>query len=342
MAVTSGNTVSYESIMKDVRAKKLKPVYLLMGAENYYIDKLAEAVIDATLPEEERDFNMHTFYGSDTDINSVLNAAQSFPMGAEHSLVVLKEAQSMSGLENLTYYLQHPQPTTVLLILYKNGTVDKRKKFVSQIASMGVLFESVKVGEPQLPGLINSYMREKGVGIEEKSVSLIAESVGTDLVRLYGELDKLILSLPKGVAVTSELVEKNIGISKDFNIFELQNALVQKNVFKAFQIVKYFEQNPKNNPIQKTLPALFGFFSTLMLSYYAPQKTVEGIAAWLGQKDWQVRRNIMPAMRNYSAQKVLDILKEIKATDEKTKGEGGYNLANGDPLKQLVGFILEK
>ncbi len=341
MAASSSNGQTYEAILKDVKAGHLKPVYLLMGVENYYLEKLQEAIIDATLPEEDRDFNMHVFYGNDADINSVVNAAQSFPMGAERSLVIVREAQDLKGLENITYYLQNPQPSTVLLIIYKNGKVDGRKKFVTQIASMGVVFESLKVNDQQLPTLVRNYAREKGREIDEKSVSLIAESIGADLMRLYGEMDKLFLTLPQGIAVTPELVEKNIGISKDFNFFELQNALVEKNALKAFQIIKYFEMNPKANPIQMTLPMLFNFFSNLMMAFYAPQKTTEGIANYLGQREWQVRKNIYPAMRKYNAKKVLEILQEIKCADEKSKGVGGSKISSGDILKQLIAFILD-
>ena len=340
MAANSRLTTPYESVMKDVLAKRLKPVYLLMGKENYCIDKLAEAITDATLPEEERDFNMHTFYGGEAEMSSVINAAQSFPMGSEHSLVVLREAQSMEGLEDIALYLKNPQLTTVLLIVYKNGSVDKRKKFVAQIAALGTVFESPEVRDAQLPELIRSYMAAKGVEIENKSVSLIAESVGADLVRLYGELDKLMLAVPKGITITSELVEKNIGISKDFNTFELQNALLEKNAFKAFQIVKYFECNPREHPLERTLPLLFSCFSTIMMAFYAPDKTSNGIANFLKMEEWKVRKNVLPALGNFSASKVLEILKEMRLVDEKSKGVNGTGSGNAGLLKHLVSFIL--
>jgi len=341
MATTLSKGPTFESILSDVVKGNLKPAYLLMGVENYYIEKLSDAIIEAALPEEERDFNMHVFYGNDSDINNIVNAAQSFPMGAEHSLVIVKEAQDLKDLDKISYYLQNPQPTTILLLQYKNGTADRRKKYVSQIASLGVVFEAAKVSDVQLPALVRNYAQEKGRKIDEKSVSLIAESIGSNLIRLYGEMDKLFLTLPQNVAVTPELVEKNIGISKDFNFFELQNALVEKNAYKAFQIIKYFDKNPKANPIQMTLPMLFSFFSNLMMAYYAPQKSIEGIASYLGQRDWQVRKNLYPAMRKYTAKKVLDILGEIKSADEKSKGVGGSKVTNADILKQLIAFILQ-
>lgn len=340
MAASSSQGSTYQDIMKDIKTGCLKPVYLLMGEENYYIDQIADAVINATLSEEERDFNMHTFYGADADVNSIINAAQSFPMGAEHSLVVLKEARELKKIEDISFYLQNPQPSTVLLIIYKNGVVDRRKKFVSQISSLGVVFESAKVKDFMLPGLIRSYAKEKTVAIDEKSINMIAEFVGPDLIRLYGELDKLFLSIPQGIAVTPEIVEKNIGISKDFNIFEFQNALIEKDMYKSFQIVKYFDHNLKEYPIQKILPSLFGFFSKLMMAYYAPQKTDAAIASYLGISPWQVQKNIIPAMRSYTAKKVLDILSEIRIADGKSKGVGGATTSTGDILKQLVAFIL--
>lgn len=332
---------TYEEIIKDIRAKRFKPVYLFMGFENYYIDNLVNVLLDSALKEDEKDFNLTTFFGADADIKNVIGTAQSFPMSAEHSVVLVKEAQDLQKIEDLVYYLQYPQPTTILVFVYKNGIVDRRKKFVSLIASIGVVFESKRVNESQLPNLIRSYVKMKGYNIDNKSEIIIAESIGADLIRLYGELDKLFIAMPNGQkSITPEFVEANIGISKDFNYFELQNALIVKDAKKAFQIVKYFGNTPKVNPIQKILPMLSRFFSTLMMAYYAPQKTIGGISKYLGQTEWQVKSNICPAMKIYSARKVLEILDEIRTADEKSKGYEGSKLSGGDVLKQLIAFIL--
>lgn len=332
--------ITFEEILKDINARNFKPVYLLMGEEPYFIDRLLDAIVSNALPMEERDFCLTTFYGADTTANAVINTARSFPMGSR-MVVVVKNANELKDIEELSVYLQNPQPTTVLVLVNKNGNFDRRKKFVSRAASIGVVFESQKVKESQLSGIIATFFRQKGYTADVKSVSLIADSIGSDLTRLYGEMTKLVNSLtPEVKVITPELVEQHIGISKDFNIYEFQNALIARDSFKAFQIAKYFDDNPKQNPIQAVLPSLFRLFSQLMIAYYSPGKDKNSVAQYLGIQPWQVERNIFPAMRNYSAAKVLSILSVIRDTDEKSKGFGGSKVANGDLLKQLVFFIL--
>ena len=332
--------ITFEEILKDINARNFKPVYLLMGEEPYFIDRLLDAIVSNALPMEERDFCLTTFYGADTTANAVINTARSFPMGSR-MVVVVKNANELKDIEELSVYLQNPQPTTVLVLVNKNGNFDRRKKFVSRAASIGVVFESQKVRESQLSGIIATFFRQKGYTADVKSVSLIADSIGSDLTRLYGEMTKLVNSLtPEVKVITPELVEQHIGISKDFNIYEFQNALIARDSFKAFQIAKYFDDNPKQNPIQAVLPSLFRLFSQLMIAYYSPGKDKNSVAQYLGIQPWQVERNIFPAMRNYSAAKVLSILSVIRDTDEKSKGFGGSKVANGDLLKQLVFFIL--
>lgn len=332
--------MSYEEIARSVKAGDLKPVYLLMGAEPYYIDQLLNVILDAAIPEEERDFCLNTFYGAETTTNAVINAARSFPMGTR-MVVVVKNANELKNIEELSFYLQNPQPTTVLVIVNKNGTFDKRKKFMTQIAQQGVVFESQKLRDYQLPPIVTQYFRKKGFAIDNKSVMLIADSIGADLTRLYGEMKKLVDAMPEDAKnITPDLVEKYIGISKDFNSFEFQDALIHKDSLRAFRIAKYFDDNPKQNPIQQVLPTLFRFFSQLMIAYYAPSKDKRSLSQYLGMQDWQVEKNILPAMRNYTAAKVLLILSAIRDVDERSKGMGGSKTANGDLLKQLIFFIL--
>ena len=332
--------LTYDDIMASLKARQFAPIYLLMGEEPYFIDRLLDAIVSNALPMEERDFCLTTFYGADTTANAVINTARSFPMGSR-MVVVVKNANELKDIEELSVYLQNPQPTTVLVLVNKNGNFDRRKKFVSRASSIGVVFESQKVKESQLSGIIATFFRQKGYTADVKSVSLIADSIGSDLTRLYGEMTKLVNSLtPEVKVITPELVEQHIGISKDFNIYEFQNALIAKDSFKAFQIAKYFDDNPKQNPIQAVLPSLFRLFSQLMIAYYSPGKDKNSVAQYLGIQPWQVERNIFPAMRNYSAAKVLSILSVIRDTDEKSKGFGGSKVANGDLLKQLVFFIL--
>ena len=282
-----------DDILKELRAKQYRPIYYLMGEEDYYIDLIADYIEENVLTDEEKEFNQTVMYGGDVDnIATVINAAKRYPMMAEHQVIIVKEAQAVRGMEELTYYLQKPLLSTILVLCHKHGVLDRRKKLAGEIEKAGgVVFESKKVREAQLPAFISSYLKRKGVDIEPKASQMVAEFVGTDLSRLTGELEKLVITLPKGLTrVTPEQVERNIGISKDYNNFELRAALVEKDVLKANRIVKYFEENPKGNPIQMTLSLLFSFFSNLMMAYYAPEKSEHGIAAFLDLKSpWQAR-----------------------------------------------------
>lgn len=333
--------ITYVDIVKDIQEKKYKPIYYLMGEESYYIDRISDYMATTILTEEEREFNQIVLYASDTELSTIINAAKRYPMMAEHQVIIVKEAQNLKNLDELSFYLQRPQPSTILVFCHKNGTLDKRKKITLEIEKAGVLFESKRLKDAQLPGFIATYLKRKGTDIDPQACQLIAESIGSDLNRISSELDKLFLSLsPQQKRVTPELVERHIGISKDFNNFELRNALIEKNVFKANQIIKYFEENPKSNPIQMTLSMLFSFFSNLMLAYYAPEKSEQGIAAHLGfRTPWQAR-DYMTAMRRYSAVKVMYIISDIRECDARSKGVGNPSTGNGDLLKELIYKIL--
>lgn len=334
-------SITPESIYKDVCEGNIKPIYALMGEESYYIDVLSDVIVKKVLKPEERDFNLITVFGSDTDVETVINSAKGFPMGAQRQIILVKEAQSLQYIEKLEYYLEQPQPSTVLILCYKNGTMDKYKKLVALIEKQGVLFNSAKLKDKELPTFIKGYLNKRGKTIEADAAALMAEFVGADLNRMVGELDKLMLVLPDGQNMISmQLVNKHVGVSKEFKIFELQDALAQKNVIRANQIAKYFDSNPKENPIQKVLPSLFKFFSDLMLAYYAPEKTEQGIADWLGYTVWKVRNGIMPAMKNYSGKKTMQIISEIRRTDARSKGVGNPSISDGDLMRELLYFIL--
>ncbi len=330
-----------DSVLAELKARRYRPVYYLMGEEPYYIDVIADYIIDNVLTETEKEFNLTVVYGMDVDMATVINAAKRYPLMSERQVVVVKEAQGMRGMDDLSYYLKKPQPSTILVICHKHGVLDRRKKLAAEIERTGVLFESRKLKEPQLPAFIAGYLSQKGVTADLKAVSMIASFVGNDLSRLAGELDKLAITLPEGRKEVTPLdVERNIGISKDYNNFELRGALVEKDVLKANKIVKYFADNPKTNPIQMTLSLLFNFFSNLMLAYYAPEKSEQGVAAFLGLKSpWQARE-YLAAMRRYSGVKTMEIIGEIRYADAKSKGVGNLSLSDGDILRELVFRIL--
>ena len=332
---------TYEEIARELKNRIYKPVYYLMGEESYYIDRISEYIAQTVLNENEKEFNQTIVYGADTDIATVINAAKRYPMMSKYQVVIVKEAQNIKNIEELVYYLQKPLDSTILVLCHKHGTLDRRKKLAAEIEKVGVLFESKKIKDAQLPGFISSYLKRRSVEIEPKASEMMAEFVGADLSRMAGELEKLIITLPRGQKrITPEQIERNIGISKDYNNFELRNALVAKDVFKANQIIKYFEENPKTNPLQMTLSVLFNFFSNLMLAYYAPEKSEQGIAAQLGLKSpWQ-SKDYMAAMRKYSGVKVMQIIGEIRYCDAKSKGVGNPSLEDGDLLRELVYKIL--
>lgn len=332
---------TYDDILKELRAKQYRPVYYLMGEESYYIDLIADYITDNLLTDTEKEFNLTVVYGADVDIATIINAAKRYPMMSEYQVVIVKEAQSIRNMDELSYYLQKPLKSTILVICHKHGVLDRRKKLAAEIEKTGILFESKKVKDTQLPAFIISYMKHKGITLDPKATSMLADFVGTDLSRLTGELEKLIITLPKDqTLVTPEQIERNIGISKDYNNFELRGAIVEKDILKTNKIVKYFDENPKTNPIQMTLSLLFSFFSNLMLAYYAPEKSEQGIAAFLGLKSpWQ-SREYLSAMSRYNGVKTMQIIGEIRYADAKSKGVGNSSLNDGDILRELIFKIL--
>lgn len=332
---------TYEGIIRELQAKQYRPIYYLMGDEAFYIDKIADYIIDNVLNDTEKEFNQTILYGADVDAATIINAAKRYPMMSEYQVIVVKEAQAVHNMEELVFYLQKPLQSTILVLCHKHGSLDKRKKLAAEIEKVGVLYESKKLKEAQLPAFIAAYIKQKGFDIDQKATAMLAEFVGTDLSRLVGEMEKLIITSSKNsTKITPEQIEKNIGISKDYNNFELRSALVEKDVLKANKIVKYFEENPKTNPIQMTLSLLFGFYSNLMMAYYAPEKSEQGIAAFLGLKSpWQARE-YMAAMRKYSGIKTMQIISEIRTTDAKSKGVENSSLSDGDLLRELVFKIL--
>lgn len=333
---------TYSTVMRDLQARKFAPVYYLMGDEAYYIDKISDWIAENVLQPEERDFNQTVLFGSDVTAAQVIDMAKRYPMMSEYQVVIVKEAQNIRHMEPIEAYLQKPLTSTILVFCHKNGALDRRKRLVGVIDKVGVLYESKKLKERDLPAFIENYLREKGVGIDDKSNQLIAESIGSDLNRLTSELDKLIISLPENDRrVTPQIVEDQIGVSKDFNGFELRDAIVYKNVFKANQIIDYFDKNPKAGSIYAFLPLLFNYFEDLMIAFYCPKRNDPNeVARYLDMKSsWAVQR-YMTGMRNYTGMKTLQIIRKIREIDAKSKGLDNPNTPPGELMKELVFFIL--
>ncbi len=333
--------ISYEDIVRDVRAGKVAPIYYLMGDEPYYIDKVSDFIVDAVLKPDEKDFNLDIVYGADVTLNQVIELARAYPMMAQRRVVLVREAQAIRSLDGLEQYALHLTPSTVLILCHKNGTLDKRKAAAKAIQQVGVIYESRRLYDSQLPAFIASYVRRKGAEMEQQAVQMLAEHVGADLSRLSAEMDKLLLALPVGqTRVTPQMVEELTGVSKEYNNFELQSALAQRDILRAARIVKYYQGNPRSFALPVTLSGIFTFFSDVMQAFYAPDRTEHGVSEWLGKPEWSVRRDVMPALRNYSGIKVMQILAEIRKIDGASKGVGGCKTPPSELLQELIFFIL--
>lgn len=332
--------VTYDSIIREINSKQFAPVYYLMGDEPYYIDKLSDYFAEHVLAEEERGFNQMVLYGQDTDMGTIVASAKRYPMMAERQLVIVKEAQNLRNMDELVYYLQKPQPTTVLVFCHKYGTLDRRKKVAAEIDKVGRIFESKKLKDAMLPTFVTNYVKAKGTAIDVKAASMMVECIGADLNRMASELDKLLIAKPKNDdPITPELVEQCVGISKDYNLFELRAALAVKDVVKANTIAQYMEDNKKTFPMQMVLPTLFGFYSNLMMAYYAPDKSDNGVAAYLDLRSPWMAKEYQTAMRYYSARKVMYIISDIRRYDALSKGYGA-NATDKGLLRELIYHIL--
>ena len=323
-------------IINDLKAGIIKPIYFLMGEEPYYIDKLTEYIENNILSEDEKGFNQTVIYGRDATIEDIVSNAKRYPMMAERQVVVVREAQELSRtIDKLESYAENPQPTTVLVVAYKYKTLDKRKKLVKLIAKNGVLFESKKLYENQVGTWIQRLLQGRGYAIEPKANAMLVEFLGNDLSRINNELDKLKIILPKGHTITPKDIEYNIGFSKDFNVFELQNAIGSKDQLKAYKIAQYFADNPKDNPLVVTVSLVFGFFVKILKYHGLKDKDPRAAAPVLGvnpffMKDYEI------ALRNYPMKKVSSIVASLREIDVKSKGVGANSLSNHDLLKEML------
>lgn len=336
-------TVTFDAIMRDLKSGKYAPVYILMGDESYYIDRITDYIAENVLDPDDRDFNQTVVFGADTTAAQVVDMAKGYPvMPATHRVVIVKEAQGLKSLDALERYFEKPLASTLLVIAYKNGTIDRRKKVVGKAEAVGVVFESKKKRDYELPAFIETYLKKNHVAIDPKSAAMIAEHIGADLSRLISELDKVMISLPDdNRRVTPDIVEREIGVSKEFNIFELRTAIIERNVFKANQIVKYFDKNPKAGSLFSCLPLLYTFFQNLMVAFYAPDKNNDNnLAAFLELKSVWALKDYRVGMRNFSAMKTLQILAKIRETDAKSKGLDSLNTSTDDLMRELIFFIL--
>lgn len=336
-------TVTFESVMSGLKAGNYAPSYLLMGEEAYYIDQIADFIAEHAIKPEERDFNQQIVFGADVTGALVADMARSYPVMAERQVIIVKEAQNIKNWDQLERYLEKPAKTTVLVVCYKNGTIDGRKKILTRFKNAGVVFESKKKRDYELPPFIEAYLKKRTkVTIENKAAQMLADHIGADLSRLTGEIDKLLISLGDGdTRITPQMVEKRIGISKDFNAFELRSAIAAKDVVKANLILKYFDSNPKTGGAFALIPVIFSYFQNLMLAYYAPNRQNDAeVARWLDLRGPWAAKEYMLGMRNYSGGKVMQIIDKIREADTKCKGLDNPNTPTGELLQELIFFIM--
>lgn len=325
-----------EKIIADIKNRKLKPIYFLMGDEPYYIDLIADCIDKTVLTEDEKGFNQVVLYGRDTTVEDVVANAKRYPMMAEYQVVIVKEAQELSrNIDKLEAYAENPQPTTILVFCYKYKTLDKRKKVTKNIEKNGVLFESKKLYENQVGNWITQTLIASGYKIEPKASAMLVEFLGTDLSKISNELDKLKIILPQGTLINAEHIEKNIGISKDYNVFEFRSALGEKNILKANRIAQYFAQNPKDNPITLITSQVFAFYLQLLQYHGLSDKSPANVAKVLKVNPYFVK-DYETAARNYPMKKVSAIVAALREIDLKSKGVGANALPPNELLKEML------
>ncbi len=332
--------MTFEQILQELKQKVYRPIYFLMGDEGYFIDQITNYIVNNVLTEEEKGFNQTILYGKDVDTTEIIHAARRFPMMSQHQVIVVKEAQNIAKIEDLEVYAKNPLKSTILVINYRYKTLDKRKKFYKAVAQNGVLYEAKKLYDNQVPQWITSYLQNKGKTIEPKASALLTEFLGSDLSKIAHELDKLELAIGKDVKqINPAHIEKNIGISKDYNNFELQDAILSKNINKANKIVLAFGKNPKAYPIQMTTVTLFGCFQKLLMIYYTQDKSERNLASVLKVHPFLVK-NYISGARKYPARKVVQIISLIREYDMKSKGFDSSTTESGELLKELVFKIM--
>lgn len=333
-------TLTYEDIISDLRKRIFKPVYFLAGEEPYYIDLITDYIEEKVLSDAEKAFNQLVIYGDETSVREIIEISRRFPMMASHQVVIIKEAQSLKGLDDLVFYLEKPMPSTILVFNYKYRVVDKRTKLYKALEANAVYFESPRLRDYQVPNWIERYLMTKGVKAEPSACAMLTEYLGTDLHKIVNELEKLLITLKKEKPViTTALIEKNIGLSKDYNNFELQKAIGEKNILKANLIVRYFSENPKDNPVQLTIASLFSFFSKLLTYHYLTDKSKNNVAALLKINPYFVKDYETSALK-YNVSRTIEAISLLRIFDMKLKGYGDTGTEPGSLLKELVFKLL--
>jgi DNA polymerase-3 subunit delta len=333
------NENSFEQIIGDLKKKIYYPVYFLYGEEPFFIDEISGFIEHHVLSEQEKEFNQSVLYGKDVNIPTVISYARRFPMMANYQVLIVKEAQEIDKMDDLQPYVENPMKSTLLVICYKYGKLDKRKGLYKSLEKNGITFESPRLYENRIPEWIHAWLRDKNCTITQKAAILLTEFLGNDLSKVVNELSKLLINTPPGGEITEEYIEKNIGISKDFNVFELQKALGRKDVFKANQIILYFGANPKDNPMVKVVPILSSFFTRILTYHYLQDKSKNSVAAALSVNPYFVA-DFQQAAKSFPVRKVVKVISLLREYDLKAKGVDNLSANDGELMKELIFKIL--
>lgn len=331
--------MDFDQIINDLKNKIYYPIYFLAGEEPYYIDSISDFIEAHILSDMEKEFNQTVVYGRDTDVMSIVSLAKRFPMMANYQVVIVKEAQEVQNIEDLLPYVENPLNSTLLVLDYKYKKIDKRKSFYKTVNKKGVLFESKKIYDNKVGEWISTYVGARGYRITPKAAIMFTEFLGNDLSKIVNEITKLLINVPPGSEINDVIVEQNIGISKDYNIFELQNAIGSRNILKANQIVNYFAANPKENPLIRTISMLFSYFSKLFIYQQLEDKSRNNVASALSVSPFFVK-DYQLAARNYNVKKLAAVIGYLHDYDLRSKGVNNISTNDGELLKELMFKIL--
>lgn len=327
--------MDYKQIIAKIESKQFEKIYFLHGEEGFYIDKITDAIIENALEDHERDFNQTIVYGKDSEVNSIISEAKGYPMMAERRLVIVREAQDLKLIDDLVSYFENPSEQTIFVINYRNKNFDSRKKALKAANKTGLVFKAEKIKEYRLADWITSYVKSSGYGITPKAGMLLAEFLGNDLNRIVNELDKLQILVEKGTTINDIHIEENIGISKDYNMFELSSAVSTRDVSKANKIVDYFYHNPKAGPLVPVVSNLFGHFSKLMKIHFLSNKSKESVAQALKVHPF-VASLLINSTKIYNPKKIASNISVLHQYDLKSKGVGNATATDGELMKELI------
>lgn len=339
--MAKAKALSYKQVLNSLAKKEYFPIYFLHGEESFYIDELTKHIEEKVLDETAKAFNQTVLYGKEIDYKTVLDSARRYPVMSDKQVVIIKEAQELKTLDKLEAYFQNPLDSTILVLAHKHKKLDKRKKYAKALTGSNkvCVFESTRLYDNQVPNWISNYLKDKNIAIKPAATTLLAEYLGTDLSKISNELDKLTINLPAGAAIDKNIIQKNIGISKDFNVFELQTALGKRDTFKSFLIVKYFIANPKNHPLPMITATLYNFFSKVYVCQSMMRSSDQEIASAIGANKFFIK-DYKLAAKSYNRPQLERVFSILREYDLRSKGVNNVSIPQGELLREMIIKIL--